>query len=52
MDSGGYTFIYDNKPYLIADEKDYYAVYNDYKQIAAFKLREDAFDYIEYLRRK
>lgn len=45
MDSG-YKFIYDNPPYLISDETDYFAVYKDYKQIASFKTRQLAFDYV------
>lgn len=46
MDNGGYKFIYDKPPYLIADESEYYAVYKDYKQIAAFKTKDAAFEYV------
>lgn len=46
MDSGGYNFVYDNKPYLVADEREYFAVYLDYKQVAAFKTKDSAVEYI------
>lgn len=47
MDSG-YKFVLDNKPYLIADETDYFAVYEDYKQIAAFKTEGLAREYVNW----
>lgn len=50
MDNGGYTFIYNDGKYQILDERDYYPVNLNYKQIAAFKEKNAAFDYVEYLR--
>jgi hypothetical protein len=44
-----YKWIYDTKPYLIADETDYYAVYKDHKQIAAFKTSQLALQYVLYM---
>ncbi len=46
MDNGGWKVIYDNKPYLICDETEYFAVYREYKQIAAFKTKDLAFEYV------
>lgn len=46
MDSGGYNFVFDSKPYMVADETEYFAVYKDSKQIAAFKTKDAAVEYI------
>ena len=51
MDSGGYKIIYDAGVYLIADETDYFAVYKNFRQIAAFKTKELAFDYVCMIRK-
>lgn len=40
MDSGGYTVAYKSEPYVVFDEKEYFAVNLNYKQIAAFKEKD------------
>lgn len=50
MDDGGYKFIYDDKKYQILDEIDYFAVDEDYKHIASFKERDEAFKYVMWKR--
>lgn len=46
MDNGGYKFVMDLEPYLVSDESDYFAIYLHYKQVAAFKNKKDAFEYV------
>lgn len=46
MDSGGYKWVFDSKPYMVADETEYFAVYLDSKQVAAFKEKDEAVSYI------
>ncbi len=48
MDNGGYKIIYDLEPYIIDDCNTYYMVYKDYKHIASFKNKLDAFDYVKF----
>jgi hypothetical protein len=49
MDNGGYKIYYDKKPYTILDETEYFPVFKDYTQIAAFKDKEDALDYVLWI---
>lgn len=46
MDSGGWILVYENKPYTVYDEKEYFPVYLDYKQVAAFKNKDEAVKYV------
>lgn len=46
MDSGGYKWVFDSKPYMVADETEYFAVYKDSKQVAAFREKDEAVGYI------
>lgn len=48
MDNGGYRFIYNDDRYAILDETEYFAVNLNYKQVAAFKFKEDAFEYVRW----
>lgn len=54
MDDGSWgKTVYDKKPYLILDAfGEYYSVWNDYKQIASFKIKEDALEYVAFLQFK
>lgn len=49
MDNGGYKFIYNDDVYQILDEGEYFAVDKDYRQIAAFKTSNAAFEYVNFL---
>ena len=46
MDSGGYKFIFNEGNYQILEEDEYFAVDYHYKQIAAFKTKIAAFEYV------
>jgi hypothetical protein len=46
MDNGGYKFIYVDHPWSLLDETEYFAVNYNYKQIAAFKTKDLALEYI------
>lgn len=49
MDDGSWgKVVYDLKPYMINDEGEYHSVWKDYKQVASFKNRELAFEYVNY----
>lgn len=43
-----WKIIYNDGTYQILDETEYFAVDKDYKQIAAFKEKEDAFEYVQH----
>lgn len=46
MDSGGYIVVYKDEPYIVFDEGDYFPVNLNSRQIAAFKTKADAVEYI------
>lgn len=45
MDSG-WKFIYSEGPWSILDETEYFPVNYNYKQIAAFKNKDEAYRYV------
>lgn len=42
--------IYNLAPFTIYDEDEYFAVFKDWKQIAAFKEKKLAFDFVKFYR--
>lgn len=51
MDNGSWgDTVYDLKPYMIIDQKEFFSIWENNKQIASFKEKDKAFQYVEIVR--
>ncbi len=50
MDSGDFgRLVYDLPPFIVNEQTEYCAVYENYKHIASFKTRDKAIEYVTTL---